>query len=588
MPQINKGDTFADGQQVTGVRLNGLVDSATLMVGAITDQPSITPNTLESTDSTIVNDGGVLKEATIGDILNSNLPVTTSSVASGTNSDITVTPSNGTTVVGVAYVSADGITVTVTSNAHGLLAGHVILVTLAGTGYNGTFRVSTAATNTFTYVLERTATAGSGTFSYTKKGVLRNAGGEVISGSFYADGPGAFAGPVSFNTTSAIKIPVGTTAQRPATPVIGEIRYNTNLLRSEIYNGTEWKAMGISPFDGTGGNVILEPSNTVSAATFTSTNGGKNITVSLPSHNYTVGQVVEMVTTTAGYSREYVIISATSTSFSFINAAAGLSNVTSVACTVRKSGNHRVHIYKTSGTFVTGMEDGYAEVLLVGGGGGVDTTPRWNGKGGGSGGLLHRKQVFFQKNTTYTIVVGAGGTNPGGDSAGTSGGASRIHVQGQPDTSFVWAGGGTAGTSGDSGWSGTNSDGATQFQGTTFGDWANWGSAGTGASSTEGCVPRNGSDSGTSAYTNRTWPSGYISDITNVPVMYGMAGGDGACTKTFDDNLRLAMRFTGDDSRGFHDIGHGGCPTHDDGASTGRYFYGRAGIVIIRYGYALP
>ncbi len=95
MAQISKGDTFVDGQQVTGARLNQLVDSSTLLVGAITDQPSITANTLEATDTTIVNDAGTLKEATIGDFLNSNLPITTSSITGGAGVDIAVTPAAG-------------------------------------------------------------------------------------------------------------------------------------------------------------------------------------------------------------------------------------------------------------------------------------------------------------------------------------------------------------------------------------------------------------------------------------------------------------------------------------------------------------
>lgn len=92
MAQISKGDTFTNGEQVTGARLNQLVDSSTLLVGAITDQPSITANTLEATDTTIVNDAGTLKEATIGDILNSNLPISTSSITGGAGVDITITP----------------------------------------------------------------------------------------------------------------------------------------------------------------------------------------------------------------------------------------------------------------------------------------------------------------------------------------------------------------------------------------------------------------------------------------------------------------------------------------------------------------
>lgn len=39
--------------------------------------------------------------------------------------------------------------------------------------------------------------------------------------------------------TSALKLPVGTTAQRP-TPVVGMIRYNSTTSLVEVYNGTAW------------------------------------------------------------------------------------------------------------------------------------------------------------------------------------------------------------------------------------------------------------------------------------------------------------------------------------------------------------
>lgn len=40
--------------------------------------------------------------------------------------------------------------------------------------------------------------------------------------------------------TSALKIPVGTTAQRPGTPVLGQIRYNSTTGGVESYSGTSW------------------------------------------------------------------------------------------------------------------------------------------------------------------------------------------------------------------------------------------------------------------------------------------------------------------------------------------------------------
>ena len=62
-------------------------------------------------------------------------------------------------------------------------------------------------------------------------------------------------GLASFNTTSAVKIPVGTTGQRPGTPAAGQLRYNSTLDQAEVYSGTEWKAVGGSPFDASGGTV---------------------------------------------------------------------------------------------------------------------------------------------------------------------------------------------------------------------------------------------------------------------------------------------------------------------------------------------
>jgi len=42
------------------------------------------------------------------------------------------------------------------------------------------------------------------------------------------------------NTTDAIGVPAGTTAQRPAVASVGDMRYNTVLGGMEFYNGAEW------------------------------------------------------------------------------------------------------------------------------------------------------------------------------------------------------------------------------------------------------------------------------------------------------------------------------------------------------------
>ena len=43
--------------------------------------------------------------------------------------------------------------------------------------------------------------------------------------------------------TGALDLPVGTTAQRPATPVTGMWRFNSTTNGLEYYNGSSWVAM---------------------------------------------------------------------------------------------------------------------------------------------------------------------------------------------------------------------------------------------------------------------------------------------------------------------------------------------------------
>lgn len=47
----------------------------------------------------------------------------------------------------------------------------------------------------------------------------------------------------NWTTTTAIKLPVGTTAQRPGSPTAGNIRYNSDLTAFEGYNGTSWSSI---------------------------------------------------------------------------------------------------------------------------------------------------------------------------------------------------------------------------------------------------------------------------------------------------------------------------------------------------------
>jgi hypothetical protein len=80
-------------------------------------------------------------------------------------------------------------------------------------------------------------------------------------------------GIVTISGTAAVNIPAGTTAQRPAAGnVAGTLRFNTDNLRLEVYDGTEWDQVvgGVTSqtFNGDGSTVsfALDRTTTTAAA----------------------------------------------------------------------------------------------------------------------------------------------------------------------------------------------------------------------------------------------------------------------------------------------------------------------------------
>ena len=53
-----------------------------------------------------------------------------------------------------------------------------------------------------------------------------------------------FTGTVIHNYTGALRLPSGTTAQRPSSPTAGDIRFNSQTTEAEIYNGSIFTAVG--------------------------------------------------------------------------------------------------------------------------------------------------------------------------------------------------------------------------------------------------------------------------------------------------------------------------------------------------------
>jgi len=72
----------------------------------------------------------------------------------------------------------------------------------------------------------------------------------------------AFTNP-SFTGTGFMLIPKGTTAQRPVSPVNGEIRYNTDTSQFEGYQGGAWGQLGGGATGGGGDTVFVENTRVV-------------------------------------------------------------------------------------------------------------------------------------------------------------------------------------------------------------------------------------------------------------------------------------------------------------------------------------
>jgi hypothetical protein len=80
--------------------------------------------------------------------------------------------------------------------------------------------------------------SGTVTISSTANNSLSVSGGAIVSGNLSVNGT------ISSNSTGALKLPSGTSTQRPGSPVKGMIRFNDTLKIFEGYTGVEWLSIG--------------------------------------------------------------------------------------------------------------------------------------------------------------------------------------------------------------------------------------------------------------------------------------------------------------------------------------------------------
>lgn len=209
MPQINSGKSppWVSGEIVTAAGLNGMIDSATLDPSAITAQSNLA--TLTNDEYTLVVDtAGALKKTQLKNINEAGV-VTNKILGLTLGTPLTIQPSgNGVNENSLILNGGSSGGVGVTDGTIELNAGEIVLRAQSPTGLQNS-RISFIST----------------------QGVLFNT--PSIE----------FGGYSRFTTNDAVRVPQGTTSQRPLVPSSGDLRFNTTTSRLEFHNGSGWNSI---------------------------------------------------------------------------------------------------------------------------------------------------------------------------------------------------------------------------------------------------------------------------------------------------------------------------------------------------------
>lgn len=203
MPQINSGKSppWVSGEIVTAAGLNGMIDAATLDPSAITSQTNLTTLTGDEY-ALVVDTAGLLKKTQLKNSLLTGEDIKTDSITQVTGSSAILT---------------------IESNPS-------VAMLLRGTGG------LSLQTETGGITMNTIASGGTGSIGVQSNGMTFDGQGSGATGVI------DFQTRTIFSHTGAIKLPVGTTAQRPATPVAGDTRFNSTTSQTETYNGSSWSS----------------------------------------------------------------------------------------------------------------------------------------------------------------------------------------------------------------------------------------------------------------------------------------------------------------------------------------------------------
>ena len=408
-------------------------------------------------------------------------------------------------------------------------------------------------------------------------------------------------GGMKQTSTEAFQIAKGTTAERPSSPAVGMLRFNTTTDLLENYNSSGWSAVNVkipvitsitgeiyaglpsnltingTDFTSTVTITFKEGSTTRGTATNQSVSSG-SVTVSVPSGVYgqSTGDTITIIVTNSD------------------GVASGGTNKTVQATpsggnSITTSGDYRIHTFTSSGTFSTpsGWSSSYDYVVVAGGGSGGNNKQGGyeNGGGGGAGGMLTGSSSLAAS-TNYSISIGGGGARPGGDGQTRGGNTTAFGLTAigggggrTRDTGLGNCNGGSGG--GTTNWDDVNSPGSgTSGQGNRGGYATQVGNpqGGSGGGGGKGAVGGGGSGS-----TGASGGSGGSTSIRGSSETFAGGGGGGGGSGGSGGSGGGGQAGNSNSingSNGSSNTGGGGGGNYAPSGNAGN---GGSGIVIVRY-----
>jgi len=177
----------------------------------------------------------------------------------GVSSDITTVAGISADVTTVAGISANVTTVAGISADVPTVAGDSADIQTLADVEDGTVSTN-AISNLGPISADITTVAGISSDVTTVAGISADVTALVTGTGGTLTGDWTASGVWDFTSTEALRIPVGTTAQRPGTPATGDLRFSSTDGAAEIYNGSSWAPVGGGGlFKGENGEVGTAP-----------------------------------------------------------------------------------------------------------------------------------------------------------------------------------------------------------------------------------------------------------------------------------------------------------------------------------------